>query len=286
MQNQSSHVYHKEAARALGGELRQIREKSGISVADVAQRLKLSEQQIEALEKGDYSSFAGVVFVMGFLRSYARMINMDTSEIEGRLQTVVPQESSHAYLVNRKEDGGFDYREGGKTAFPKWILALAALLLVGGGIYAWQNKSQTENNRQNEADSNAVQNSLQAPALQASNVTVSPMTEESSMEVAASDTLKQAAASEPVVPEVSVAADELWIKPHYRSRLVIRDNSGKLVFEGIVAAGSEHRERGGAPYEVWIGIAAEAQANFGGTPIDLKAYRREGRKSVSFRAGK
>lgn len=87
-------------------------------------------------------------------------------------------------------------------------------------------------------------------------------------------------------PAVKVEKDELWIKVQYRSNLIIADKDGKVVFSRIVPAGSEQRLRGGAPYNVWIGIAAGSEANYGGTPIEPLKYRVAGEKSASFVAGK
>ena len=87
-------------------------------------------------------------------------------------------------------------------------------------------------------------------------------------------------------PAVKVEKDELWIKVQYRSNLIITDKDGKVVFSRIVPAGSEQRLRGGAPYNVWIGIAAGSEANYGGTPIEPLKYRVAGEKSASFVAGK
>ncbi|MCP1660879.1 helix-turn-helix domain-containing protein [Neisseria perflava] len=288
MQNQSKNTYNQEAAKALGEEFRQTREKLGIDVADVSKQLKLSVEQIQALESGDYSSFSGIVFVTGFLRSYARLFKMDEQEIEGRLNTVVPQTAGHTYAVNREKESSFNYQSIEKNGFPKWILGVAALALIIGGVYVWQNKSDFENQQQNAADSSAVQNSLQAPELQSSNIAVSKMKGDGTQIIAASEAsaVAASAASEPAKPTVSVGPDELWIKVQYRSNLIIKDKDGKMVFSRIIPAGSERRFKGGAPYEVWVGIAAGAEANYAGTAINPAAHRAEGEKSATFTAGK
>ena len=100
---------------------------------------------------------------------------------------------------------------------------------------------------------------------------------------ASSVAASEAAAS---APEVKVDSDELWIKVQYRSNLIITDRKGTMIFSRIIPAGSERRFKGGAPYNVWIGIATGAQANYGGTTINLAEYRVTGEKSASFVAGK
>lgn len=284
MENPQKAVHNTQAAKELGNELRRLREKQGISIDEVAGRLKLSAEQISGLEAGDYSGFSGLVFATGFLRSYARLLKMNEEDIAGRLKAVVPQDSEHVYAVNRQRDAGFNYQSMERNGFPKWILGVAALVLVGGGIYAWQNKSNLETTQQHAQDSKAVQNSLQAPSLKASNVEVSKMAEQE--QTAAASEASAVAAPAAFEPKIEVAADELWLKVQYRSNVIIVDKDGKMVFSRIIPAGSEQRFRGGAPYQVWIGIAAGAEANYGGTVIRPVEHRAPGKLSASFTAGK
>lgn len=285
MDNQQKAEYNLAAAKALGEELRSIRNRQGVEVVAVAERLKLSAEQIHALENGEYADFSGLVFVTGFLRAYARLLKMSDADISGRLKTVMPQAANHVYAVDRKQEQAFDYQSAEKAGFPKWILGVAALALIGGGVFAWQNKSNQENEQKNEQESSAVQSSLQAPDLKSSNVAVSKMTDEGTHEIAASQA-SDAAASTASELVVKVDADELWIKVQYRSNLIVKDKDGKMVFSRIIPAGSERRFKGGAPYDVWVGIAAGAQANYGGTAIKPESYRAAGEKSASFIAGK
>lgn len=286
MENQQNTAHNIEAAKALGHELRQLREKQGIGISEISGRLKLSAEQIQDLEEGDYSGFSGLVFATGFLRSYARLLKMDEQEIAGRLKTVLPQTADHVYAVNRQKDAGFNYQSVEKNGFPKWILGVAALALIAGGIYLWQNKSNLENTQQHAQDSSAVQNSLQAPALKASNVEVSKMAEQNTPASVAAPAASDVAASAASEPTIQVAADELWVKVQYRSNLIIHDKDGKMVFSNIIPAGSERRFKGGAPYEVWVGIAAGAEANYGGTVIRPIEHRAPGKQSATFIAGK
>ena len=289
MENNDKINYDTQAAKTLGDELRKHRTDAKIDIEDVASRLKLSAEQIEALEKGDYSFFSGLVFVMGYLRSYARLLKIDEASITGRLKAISAPEEDHVYLVDRKQNTGLNYQDGEKVGFPKWVLGVAALILLGGGIYVWQSKSNHENEQQVAQNSDAVRNSMQTPDLKKENVAVSNMAENGKQEVsndekaASSVAASEVAASE---PEVKVDSDELWIKVQYRSNLIITDKKGTMIFSRIIPAGSEKRFKGGAPYSVWIGIAAGAQANYGGTTINLAEYRAAGEKSASFVAGK
>ena len=64
-----------------GIQLRKAREACELSVGDVASHLKLSAEIIESLERGEVESIAAPVFVAGYLRSYARLVNLSGDEI-------------------------------------------------------------------------------------------------------------------------------------------------------------------------------------------------------------
>jgi len=53
------------------------RAQKNLSVAEVAQQLKLSTGQVEALEADAYDRLPGPVFVRGFVRNYARLLDLD-----------------------------------------------------------------------------------------------------------------------------------------------------------------------------------------------------------------
>src|SRR5690606_27622614 len=65
------------APSAPGARLRQAGERRGDSIAEVARALKLAPRQVDALERGDYEALPGPAFVRGFMRNYARYLNLD-----------------------------------------------------------------------------------------------------------------------------------------------------------------------------------------------------------------
>lgn len=61
----------------VGATLREARENAGMSVEEVAERIKFAPRQIEALESGDFSQLPEMAFIRGFVRSYARLLELD-----------------------------------------------------------------------------------------------------------------------------------------------------------------------------------------------------------------
>ena len=66
---------------SVGAALRQARERLGLGVADVANRLKFAPRQIEALEADDFARLPEIAFVRGFVRSYAKLLQLDPAPL-------------------------------------------------------------------------------------------------------------------------------------------------------------------------------------------------------------
>ncbi|MEO8345583.1 MAG: RodZ domain-containing protein [Betaproteobacteria bacterium] len=81
-----------EAANA-GMLLRAGREAAGLSVAAVAQQLKLAPRQISALEEGDFAKLPGRTFIRGFVRNYTRLLHLDTDAVLAALPETAPPSS-------------------------------------------------------------------------------------------------------------------------------------------------------------------------------------------------
>jgi cytoskeleton protein RodZ len=60
----------------IGQQLAAARQAKGLSTADVAEKLKLTARQIEALEAEEYERLPAAVFVRGFVRNYARLVGL------------------------------------------------------------------------------------------------------------------------------------------------------------------------------------------------------------------
>ncbi|OSI13951.1 helix-turn-helix domain-containing protein [Neisseria dentiae] len=295
--NQQSEQHASNGAAAeLGLKLRQAREQKGYSIGEVAERLKLSARQIEGLESGNYEGMPELVFVRGFLRTYGRFLDLDDNEVAAFLDRIMPQNRNNLYAVDRSGSQALNYQQTEvKKSFPTWILGVLTAVVIGGGIYVWQSKSNQEYAKQSDNMERPEPAGSAAGNLQADNISVVAMGSDAAASAvpaasAPAAVPAQAMASEPVVAAsaasgvVPVAADELAVKVLYRSNLVIKDKNGAFVINRIVPAGSEHRFRGGAPYEVWIGYSLGATANYGGREINVRQHL-TGKTTSSFTVG-
>ncbi|MBQ4472172.1 MAG: helix-turn-helix domain-containing protein [Alphaproteobacteria bacterium] len=65
-------------AQSLGQTLRTKREKKKLSLEDVASKLCIKEAYLKALEEGHYYAFPSRVYGIGFLRTYAKFLELDS----------------------------------------------------------------------------------------------------------------------------------------------------------------------------------------------------------------
>ena len=83
-----------EQPLSVGKTLREAREQLGLSVNDVSNRIKFAARQIEALEDDDYVRLPEAAFVRGFVRSYARLLELDPAHLLSSLPSSHVQASS------------------------------------------------------------------------------------------------------------------------------------------------------------------------------------------------
>ena len=69
----------------IGQELAAAREARGLALADVAQQLKFSPRQLEALEQEHFEVLPGATFARGMVRSYARLLKLDPEPLVQRI---------------------------------------------------------------------------------------------------------------------------------------------------------------------------------------------------------
>jgi cytoskeleton protein RodZ len=65
----------------LGERLRVAREQQGISLSQAAAETRILQRYLVALEEGDYANLPGDVYARGFVRSYAKLLDLPIEEL-------------------------------------------------------------------------------------------------------------------------------------------------------------------------------------------------------------
>jgi cytoskeleton protein RodZ len=87
------------AAARAGADLREARERLGLSVHDIAETLRIRVSHLEALEAGNIASLPGNAYALAFVRTYATTLGLDAEEMVRRFRTEVSEVSRRPELV-------------------------------------------------------------------------------------------------------------------------------------------------------------------------------------------
>ena len=115
-----------------GGAIRIAREKQGLSVKDIASRLRLSPKQIEAIEADNFSALPEPTIVRGFIRNYAKQLRIDAKPLLDAYMVIVP--AAVPYEMAVKPPNGMRMSSQDKSKSSRYALAALALLL---GLGVW-----------------------------------------------------------------------------------------------------------------------------------------------------
>jgi cytoskeleton protein RodZ len=121
-----------EAAR-LGEELRESRLALGLSVEEMATRLRIRRAHLEALEEGRLQDLPGLAYAIGFVRSYATALGVDADEMARRYRDAFGQSAGKPKLVFPEP-----VPERGMPAGA--VMAVGTMIAIGAYV-AWFNWS-------------------------------------------------------------------------------------------------------------------------------------------------
>jgi cytoskeletal protein RodZ len=110
-----------------GEELRLRREELGLSIEDVSQKVRIPEEFVDALERGDLIRLPAPCYVRGFLRSYCQFLALDP----GRYQTCYELSLGlGSRFSNRKKRSPKPAEGSWLSEWITWTAVCAVLLLA------------------------------------------------------------------------------------------------------------------------------------------------------------
>jgi cytoskeleton protein RodZ len=134
-------VFDKQASP--GALLRVAREAAGLSVGDVATRLRMGVRQVDALERADYSALPTGTFLRGMVRNYAKLVHVDADAairvLEGTHTHAAVSLKDATIVVpshNIKLSGGQSELKNPKVRAA--LVGFVLLLLAAAAWYWWQ----------------------------------------------------------------------------------------------------------------------------------------------------
>jgi cytoskeleton protein RodZ len=243
-----------DSERSCGQRLRAAREAAGLSVSDVASRLKMRSRIVEALEAEDWESIGAPVFVRGQLRSYSRLLGLPVQPVQ-LASGVAPIEPTR--LVPRTQTPRMQRiadQIGGRLVY----IVITALIILPVWV-------ATQSHVGGVADT-AAPLDLPTGKLATKAVPSEPASTEPSTVVASMASLPQRhAAAE--APMLSLRfTDDSWVQ------VVAPD--GRSIEEALLKAGDSRSYPAGDGGRLVLGNAAAVEVRSNGRVRDLAPYMR------------
>ncbi|MEO6423484.1 MAG: helix-turn-helix domain-containing protein, partial [Candidatus Nitrotoga sp.] len=125
---------------SVGAVLRDAREQLGLSVADVESRLKFASRQIEELEADNYIRLPEIAFVRRFVRSYAKLLQLDPDPLLASLPVAPAQPSLHS--ASSAIEVPFPHAYSARKLKIIWLVTGFVVVMIALILFAWLNRSQ------------------------------------------------------------------------------------------------------------------------------------------------
>jgi len=301
------------ATSSVGSVLRAAREAQGLTIADMAERIKFSVKQLEALESGKSEGLPEGAFLRGFVRSYARTLHLDETPLLAMMSPVQVQHGDASAV----QTGGLEFTptQGSKKSL--YLIATSLLVVVVLALFIWMQKDEAIVEK-------VVVQEVKLPEMMSASAVVaaSSVVSAAPAVVIAEAKLVQAippkvvepakaavvapkvippvtptvvakpksvepstvvAKPSPVVEKPTLPLDQLKKRPIHivftqDSWMEVVDTNGELLLSRMNLAGTEKWIGGGrrAPYKVAIGKAAAVKVFYKGREVDLSKYNQSG----------
>jgi cytoskeleton protein RodZ len=266
--------------QGVGQILKQAREKAGLTVEEAAAQLRISPNQVRALESGDSGALPISVYARGFVRNYAKLLKINAQPllqayssqpaVSGKEQIIPPSKN---ITVGRE-----------RRTWLLYALASIALIVALGGWVAYMDYFASRGEKNVPATPAAVSAPAAAEAQPSEGLNAAQI----EMPVPAAETnpapmpeaLPPPAVIAPTPAEETASAVTAPVKTRSSIKLIftepswvgVRDGEGKDIFNKTVPAGESAVVDGVPPLKVTIGNAKGVQATFNDKPVDLAPH--------------
>ncbi|NOH92351.1 cytoskeleton protein RodZ [Vibrio sp. AIC-3] len=292
-------------ALEAGTLLKNKRESLGLTQKQISDRLKLRVTLIQQIEENQFESDQVATFMRGYIRSYAKYVNLD--------EKVVLSALHHAGDAQHQEQEMLSFSRKTKTEKHNsriMILTWSIFAVIAGisSLWWWQNQQQdtlsqslanTESSEelaveeslapestslevieaeQNEAGASVVEGTEGLAAISDAEDTsgaVTPADETPAQQATETEPTAEVTANAEAV-EASTApeavANELVMQFTADCWIQVKDATGKTLSTGIKKAGQSLNLSGTAPYKVILGAPEGVSMTFASEPVDLSGY--------------
>ena len=291
-----------------GMQLAMRRQQFNWTVEQVASQLNLAPRQVQAMEADDYGALPGMAVARGFIRSYAKLLQLDSAPMlaqiakaPGSAEQAIPLRRAIPSTTFQPHRGAMRSRQGGPS---KLLLASGVIIVAGLAVAAFSQREQiagllpasisklmdrtpspapdaAEQNNGKVVDTDVappLHQSGAAPQAAAAAPAPAGMTPDLSPATA-----PPAAAPAAAVASTAQAAGSLVLKMRQDSWVEIKRADNTTVVSRVLRAGSTETFDLAGPLTITVGNARGVDATVRGEPFDLAGKTRNNVARVSIK---
>ncbi len=118
--------------------LRVLRIAKGLSLDEVALRLKFSTKYIDALETGQFESLPRGLALKGIVKNYARLLGVDSKALESALQPYIGSVTGGIAAHTSTRSLGAHQIQSSASGSPIWLLVIFLVVVAAISVAIWQ----------------------------------------------------------------------------------------------------------------------------------------------------
>ncbi|MFO1399104.1 MAG: DUF4115 domain-containing protein [Burkholderiales bacterium] len=275
-----------EPRMPAGARLREARESAGLTIDAVAQQLKLAPRQVQAIEDDDYAQLPGRTFVRGFMRNYARLLQLDPEDVLATLPdaNAAPSLNHPSLTPTTRVMGELPAETSGKPGSARWAIPLALVVVILIGVAYQFGRPLADRARavMGEPKAPAAGTALPSPLAPSAAPgadapgtpapAAAPAAETTAVPPAPAETT--AASSANPAPVAGPAAGDASLVLVFRgtSWVEVKDGKGSIVLSTIGYPGATHGVPGAGPFDVVLGNAEAVQVTWKGAAFDVAPF--------------
>ena len=277
------------------------RKKQNLSIADVATAIHLSEKVVDAIERSDMEQLPQPTFVQGYLRAYAKYLDIsDALVLEGYARAVPHQQEAGLQLRSKLPD-----EASSNSPFVKMITILLLVLMVAAALYAsfgyYKNAivaddtelhdqallslPEAESLEQGSVEYDALPESYEQPEIEPNIEEQEPVmnadTNASELptniveERAANAVLLDDAANQKQTNQLIAKGDDnLELSATQVSWVEVGDANGVNLYYDLLQEGQRIILKGTAPFKIFLGNAPQVKVKINDVSVNVEKYIR------------
>ena len=263
--------------QSVGHMLRNARLARKMSIEDVSRQLRLSVQQIEAIEKEDYEKLPGRTFLRGFVRNYANLVQLDPIPILQLLPGSTPTTSTYERTPIKNRQISFsENREKSKNS--QFIIIVILISLAAGVYFIYGNNLQQlkpEDNSESvisEIKKDKDKTTIELPLPPVAGIQSEPRSGTVSTQIEAINIPKVDTSK---TTQIADNTGNLHFKFKTETWIKVSDSSGATLIEQVKSAGSEQVVTGKRPLSIVIGNIGGVSLTYNEKEVDIRSYTKK-----------